>query len=121
VSRNQRLLLLILAFVVIVVAVIVLPGSNKSHLTSATQTITVKGGKAIGGVRTIDVKKNAHLRITVRSIDYAGEIHMHGYDVHKDVTPGHAVVYDLRARIDGEFVIELEKTGTQIGELKVEP
>jgi hypothetical protein len=121
VQRNQRLMLLAVTVVIVVVAIIVLPGSKSSHLTSGTQTIVVIGGKPVGGIRRIDVKKGSHLLITVRSLDYKGEIHMHGYDLMKDVAPGHPVTYDLPAHIDGDFIIELEKTGTQIADLKVEP
>ncbi|MDX6643453.1 MAG: hypothetical protein QOD76_1415, partial [Solirubrobacteraceae bacterium] len=49
------------------------------------------------------------------------EIHVHGYDFHKDVNAGGNVRFDFPAKISGGFVVELEKRGEQIAELKVQP
>ena len=66
------------------------------------------------------VKKGQPVRFTVKS-DVADEIHVHGYNFHKDVAKGGSVSFAFPATIDGEFVIELESRSEQIASLKVLP
>jgi len=53
--------------------------------------------------------------------DVSDEIHVHGYDFHKNVKAGGNVSLSFPAKIDGEFVIELESRGEQIASLVVNP
>lgn len=121
-GRNQRIGLLVAAIVIIViVAIIVGGGSNDSSKTSSgPQTVTVVNGKPQGGIKTITYKKGQTVDLTVKS-DTADEIHVHGYDFHKDVTKGGSVHFSFPASIEGKFVIELENAGQQIASLQVEP
>jgi FtsP/CotA-like multicopper oxidase with cupredoxin domain len=121
-GRNQRIGLLVAAIVIIViVAIIVGGGSNDSNKTSSgPQTVTVVNGKPQGGIKTITYKKGQTVDLTVKS-DTADEIHVHGYDFHKDVTKGGSVHFSFPASIEGKFVIELENAGQQIASLQVEP
>jgi FtsP/CotA-like multicopper oxidase with cupredoxin domain len=121
-GRNQRIGLLAAAIVIIViVAIIVGGGSNDSNKTSSgPQTVTVVNGKPQGGIKTITYKKGQTVDLTVKS-DTADEIHVHGYDFHKDVTKGGSVHFSFPASIEGKFVIELENAGQQIASLQVEP
>jgi len=121
-GRNQRIGLLVAAIVIIViVAIIVGGGSNDSAKTSSgPQTVTVVNGKPQGGIKTITYKKGQTVDLTVKS-DTADEIHVHGYDFHKDVTKGGSVHFSFPASIEGKFVIELENAGQQIASLQVEP
>lgn len=86
----------------------------------ATPTITVKGGKPSGGVQDITVSKGDQVRFTVKS-DTADEIHVHGYDLMKDVEAGGKVSFAFKATIDGKFEVELENAGEQIAALTVNP
>ena len=86
----------------------------------AAPKIVVRGGKPVGGIRTIRVSKGDRVRFTVQS-DVADEVHVHGYDLHKDVAKGGAVSFDFPASIDGKFEAELEGRKEQIVELEVEP
>jgi len=122
-GRNQRIGLLVGAVVIVVVAVIVIGsgGSDSSDKTaSGPQTVTVVNGKADGGIKTITYKKGDTVDLTVKS-DTADEIHIHGYDLHKDVPKGGSVHFTFPAAIDGKFVVELENAGQQIASLQVEP
>ena len=121
-GRNQRIGLLVAAIVIIViVAIIVGGGSNDSAKTSSgPQTVTVVNGKPQGGIKTITYKKGQTVDLTVKS-DTADEIHVHGYDFHKDVAKGGSVSFSFPATIEGVFVIELENAGVQIAQLTVEP
>jgi FtsP/CotA-like multicopper oxidase with cupredoxin domain len=107
--------------IIVIVAIIVGGGSNDSNKTSSgPQTVTVVNGKPQGGIKTITYKKGQTVDLTVKS-DTADEIHVHGYDFHKDVTKGGSVHFSFPAKIDGRFVIELENAGQQIASLQVEP
>jgi hypothetical protein len=53
--------------------------------------------------------------------DTADEIHVHGYDLMKDVTKGGTIAFSFKGKIDGVFEVELEKRGQQIAELEVKP
>jgi FtsP/CotA-like multicopper oxidase with cupredoxin domain len=121
-GRNQRIGLLAAAIVIIViVAIIVGGGSNDSSKTSSgPQTVTVVNGKPQGGIKTITYKKGQTVDLTVKS-DTADEIHVHGYDFHKEVSKGGSAHFSFPASIEGRFVIELENAGQQIASLQVEP
>ena len=71
-------------------------------------------------MKRITVTKDDTVRLEVRS-DTAGEVHVHGYDVFKDVEAGGSVKFNFKAGIEGVYEIELEETHTQIGQLSVEP
>ncbi|MDX6672684.1 MAG: hypothetical protein QOH11_102 [Solirubrobacteraceae bacterium] len=86
----------------------------------APKVIVVRNVKPVGGVQDITVKKGGQVRFTVQS-DSAQEIHVHGYDFHKNVPKNGSVSFSFPAKIDGGFVIELEKPGVQIASLKVQP
>lgn len=86
----------------------------------AVPTIVISGGKPADGVQKLEVKKGDDVRFKVRS-DVSDEIHVHGYDIHKDVKAGGSVSFDFPATIDGKFEIELEAAGEQIASLSVEP
>jgi hypothetical protein len=82
--------------------------------------VRVKGGKPDGGIVKIRVSKGDKVRIVVAS-DVSDEIHVHGYDLKKDVKAGGKVSFAFPAKIDGVFEIELEGRGEQIAELTVNP
>jgi hypothetical protein len=82
--------------------------------------IKVVGAKPQGGVKRLTFTKGDTIKFTVQS-DTADEIHVHGYDVHKDVAAGGKVTFTIPAKIEGRFVVELEAHGTQIAELEVDP
>jgi plastocyanin len=137
-TTRARVALLAAVVAIAVVAFIVLkPGDSKkttsgSASTSSTQSggtksskpvvpqVVVKGGKPVGGVKTITVNKGDQVRFVVNS-DVSDEIHVHGYDFHKNVKVGGKVSFSFPAKIDGEFVIELESRGEQIISLVVNP
>lgn len=82
-------------------------------------TITVTKGKAKGEVQSLKVKKDGAVHLTVKS-DTADEIHIHGYDLHKDVATNGTATFDFPAKLDGAFVIELEDAEETLANLAVE-
>jgi hypothetical protein len=86
----------------------------------AVQTVRVVNGKPDGGIQTVSFKKGDQVRLKVQS-DTADEIHVHGYDLKKDVAAGGSVLFNFEASIEGRFDVELENAGTQIATLQVNP
>jgi cytoskeletal protein RodZ len=84
------------------------------------RTINVVNGQPEGGIKTISYDKGDQVRLKVSS-DVADEIHVHGYDLMKDVEKGGSVQFSFTASIEGRFEIELENAGTQIANLEVDP
>ena len=137
-SARGRIAVLAGVVVIAVVLFIVLQPSdsdNKTQTQTQTQTtsgskdpsspppianVRVKGGKPVGGIQELTFNKGGTVQFAVTA-DVSDEVHVHGYDVHKDVAPGHPVKFKFPAKIDGEFVVELESRGEEIASLKVNP
>jgi heme/copper-type cytochrome/quinol oxidase subunit 2 len=83
--------------------------------------VNVRAGKPVGGVRTIALTSGDRARIEVRSADTSDEVHLHGYDIKRDLKPGGRVRFSFKADAEGIFEMELESSATQIAKLKVEP
>jgi plastocyanin len=97
------------------------PGKSKGSARPAETTIVVdESGKPVGGIAEISVDEGETVRFTVRSA-VADEVHMHGYDIGKDVEAGGSVTFDFPATIEGVFEAELESRREQILELRVNP
>ena len=136
-SSRARILTAVLAMAAAAIAFAVLkPGeetTTPSPTTPAAPTSTtpvatapsgrvirVKGGRPVGGVKDITVRQGEVIRLTVTS-DAPQEVHMHGYDIAKDVGPGQPAVFVVPAKINGVFEVELEQSAVQIAKLTVEP
>jgi hypothetical protein len=87
---------------------------------SAATTIIIRNGELVGGVEELEYSAGEEVRFDVRS-DVADEIHVHGYDLMKDVPAGGSVSFSFPAEIEGIFEVELEGRKEQIAELRVNP
>lgn len=119
-SGRARAGLVIAAIVVIVVAYLLISGGGKDDKTSGSTTVTVVDAKPKGGVQKLSFKKGDEVQFKVVS-DTADEIHVHGYDLMKDVPKGGSVSFSFKGSIEGRFVVELEDHKQQIAELDVTP
>jgi hypothetical protein len=82
--------------------------------------IVVKDGKPVGGVTEIRVNQGDRIRFRVVS-DVEDEVHVHAYDIEKDVGPGEPASFDFKASITGITEAELEDRGEQIASIRVDP
>jgi heme/copper-type cytochrome/quinol oxidase subunit 2 len=94
--------------------------TKPAKLAIPVHRIVVRNAKPVGGVQQIKVKKGDRVKIAVTS-DVADEVHLHGYDLMKDVKPGGTVRFDFKADADGQYELELESRKEQIAQLTVEP
>ena len=85
---------------------------------AAIPTIVIKNGKPVGGIkRDLTYNEGEQVRFKVES-DVSDEVHVHGYDIMKDVKAGGSVTFDFPATIEGIFEAELEGRKEQILELR---
>ena len=141
-SRNGRFLLLGLAVIILVVAFIALRPASKDKETTAnaptatptltatdtpadatpTPTPTVDPGPVLTGSSVVKLRfgKGETVRFQVKA-PKDEEVHIHGYDIKKDVKAGETTPISFKATIDGIFEIEFEDSATQIAELRVDP
>lgn len=84
------------------------------------ETIVIRKGEPVGGVAELTYTAGEKVRFEVRS-DMADEVHVHGYDLSKDVAAGGTVKFSFPAELEGIFEVELEERAEQIAELRVEP
>jgi len=135
-STSARIALAVGAIAALVVLFAVLNGGSDNKSSTSTvgkpstgattaaapkpAVINVRGGKPAGGIEKLTYTKGDQVRFRVNS-DVADEIHVHGYDFHKNVAAGGSVSFSFPANIDGVFVIELEAKGEQIAQLTVKP
>ena len=147
-SRSQRFTFLGIAAAIAVVAVVVIlaaGGDDEDTGTpsSATQTATptptqdeaspqetetptptptaepvplLKAGK----VTRLEFKEGDRIKFRVTS-EEDEEVHVHGYDIARDIGAGETISMSFKATIEGIFEIEFEHAKEQIGELRVEP
>ena len=82
--------------------------------------IAVRGGKPVGGIRRVTVDRGRRVVLIVTS-DIADEVHVHGYDLQRDVGPGKPVRLAFAANLPGGFEVELEEHQLPIADLSVQP
>jgi hypothetical protein len=129
-----------IAVAILIVAIVVLSGGDDNNsdekpaaqatptatatatTPAGTETPTVDPGPLLTGdkVVKIEVDKGDTVRFRARS-PQDDEIHVHGYDLKKDLSANQTVSMSFKATIDGIFVIEFENQGKQIASLRVNP
>jgi len=121
-SKYARVAIGIAVLAVAVVLLIVLQSDNGSDgsTTKGTTTIVIENGEPVGGIAHLTYDEGEQVRFKVDS-DVSDEVHMHGYDIMKDVEAGGSVSFDFPATIEGVFEAELEDRKEQILELTVNP
>jgi len=85
-----------------------------------TITIVVRDGSIAGGLKHASIPEGKRVRLVV-SADVSDEVHLHGYDISRDVSPGNPAQIRFRATITGRFEVELESHEFQIADLEVRP
>lgn len=95
-------------------------GEATSGASADVPTIVVRNGEPVGGVQQLEYSAGEQVRFRVSS-DEAEEIHVHGYDLMKDVPAGGTIEFDFPAELEGIYEAELEEQGVQIAELRINP
>jgi hypothetical protein len=82
--------------------------------------VVYQGGRVIGGIRQVRLERGDVLMLVVAS-SVPDHVHVHGYDIMRDVGPGRPARITLRVTAAGRFEVELEDRKVQIAELDVRP
>jgi hypothetical protein len=82
--------------------------------------IVVRDGQPLGGVRRVTVSEGRRVVLTVTS-DVVDHVHLHGYDVMRDVGPGQPARIAFRATIVGTVEAELEDRGVPLARIVTQP
>lgn len=67
-------------------------------------TLKIAGGQIQGDNKVIRVKQGDKVRLNLMA-DKTTEVHLHGYDIEKTVSPGGVAVMAFRARVAGRFPV----------------
>jgi hypothetical protein len=120
-SGRARAAIVVVAIAVLVGGYLLISGGGgDDNDGGGSTTVRVVDAKPEGGIKKLQFKKGDQVRFTVVS-DTADEIHVHGYDLMKDVEKGGSVSFSFKGSIEGRFVVELEDHKQQIAELDVTP
>jgi hypothetical protein len=141
-SRAQRFIFLGVAAVIAVLAVVLIGGdkdeSDAPTTTSQTTptptpdepdpddtptpTPTPEPPPLLEGGKVTKLRFTEGDAVEFRVVsDVPEEVHVHGYDIAKDLEPGKVVTMSFKGDITGIFEIEYEHAGEQIGQLRVDP
>lgn len=80
--------------------------------------IAVVNAAPKGGIVREKVEKGDRVVLVVTS-DVTDHIHLHGYDIMRDVAPGKPARLPFKATIPGRFEVELEDRGVPIADITV--
>lgn len=93
---------------------------STTPVEGSVPTIVVRDGEPVDGIAELEFSAGEEVRFRVSS-DQAEEIHVHGYDISKDVPAGGTIEIAFPAELEGIYEAELEKLGVQIAELQINP
>lgn len=88
--------------------------------TPPVPTVVVREGAPVDGVLGVEVDQGDRITFKVES-DVDEEVHVHGFDISKDVAAGGTARLSFPATITGIFEVELEYSGVPVAELQVNP
>jgi hypothetical protein len=97
--------------------------STSSAAASASATgqrieVEVAGGQVSGDTGRVPVTAGEQVTLVITS-DVADEVHVHGYDLEAELSPGQPAEIAFDATIPGVFEVELHEAGTQLLSLQV--
>jgi len=98
------------------------PGATETPTATPPRKRAVDPGPLLTGEKVvkIEVDKGDTVRFRARS-PQDDEVHVHGYDLKKDLPANTTISMSFKATIDGIFEIEFEEQGKQIASLRVNP
>lgn len=85
-----------------------------------TITIVVAKGRPQGGIQRPSVEKGERVVLVIRS-DAGEQVHLHGYDIEKTVTPGTPVRIPFTASLPGRFELEMHHPDALLAVVEVRP
>jgi hypothetical protein len=128
-SRKVPAVVALVALALAVVLFIVLSSGSSSDKDGQNRAFAfeVSHGQAVGGAKNVSAAQGDHLTVTLRT-DIPAELHIHGYELSKDIKAGGQGSIAFTADATGEFEIEAhhlvhgdEGPGISLATLSVNP
>lgn len=94
--------------------------TSKDGSTSDASEVSRIPTLGAGKMQTIAVRKGEEVEFSASS-DIEEEVHVHGYDIARDIPAGGTVDVNFKATQTGVFEIEFHKADVQVAKLKVMP
>ena len=92
--------------------------SGASGTTGQRIEVSIAHGKISGTSGRVQVAKGSPVTLVVTS-DVADEVHLHGYDIEKELAPGKPTTLQFTANLTGVFEVELHKANVVLLRLQV--
>ena len=115
-----RTLILLLGVVLILTGLFVLLRPNTPTTGAQTRELDLEIRDATMTPSEVTVAEGDRVVLRINT-DSPLEIHVHGYDIEREVEPGEPTELSFRARLTGRFEIENHETEEELGTLVVEP
>jgi hypothetical protein len=80
--------------------------------------VAVTGGYITGDTGRVVVAADEHVTLVITS-DVTDEVHVHGYDLTTELTPGEPAELSFAATVPGVFEVELHEAGAVLLSLQV--
>jgi hypothetical protein len=128
-SRKTAAVAAVAVLIAAIVVFVVLQGGSGSDGGSSNRTFAFEfaHGKAVGGSKDVSATQGDHLTMTLHT-DVPAELHVHGYELAKDIDAGKTGSISFTANATGEFEIEAhhlvhgeEESGVELAQLAVNP
>jgi hypothetical protein len=125
---HKRLTVLLLALALAAVAGLTACGSSSGGSTTSGSaaasgpppTLVVRNEEPVNGVETLEYSAGEQVGFKVKS-NTATEVHVHGYEIEKEVPAGKTVTISFPAELEGIYDVEVHPAEEQIAELRVNP
>lgn len=121
-ARRAVILVPLLLLCLIGLFLVLRPGSPASGASSTereqTFEVEVREGAMVPGEIAVREGDRVNLRMTSEG---PVELHLHGYDLEREVEPGEPTEVSFEAGISGRFEFENHGTEAVLGELLVQP
>lgn len=93
---------------------------SSKQTSSSPIKLVVKDKKLVSGSDTISVTQGEKVTLQITA-DEDEEFHLHGYDKMVELEKDKPATLTFTADTSGRFPFELEKSGTELGALEVQP
>ena len=95
-------------------------GSATTTAEAEPPTIVVHDEEPVNGVEKLEYSAGEQVEFKVKS-NTATEVHVHGYEIEKEVPAGGTVTVSFPAELEGIYEVEVHPAEEQIAELRVNP
>ena len=109
---------LVLAIALVAIAVPTAASAQAVAAKPVVISITAVNARPVGGIKRQTVKKGQTVRLVIRT-NVGTEVHLHGYNIEKNVKKGVPTVIQFVAKVPGRFALELHPMDAQLAQLTV--